>query len=304
MDIETLRLFVDLSGTHSFSKTAERNFMSQSAVSQRIRTLEQEYGQVLVERGKGRPGAQFTEAGLRLLDGAREILGRADALKRELAEMSGVVGGTLRVATVYSIGLHALTPRVTSFISQYPQVNLHLEYLRTDRIYDAVVGGAIDCGIVACPRERAQIDVIPLECERMVLIVPPSHPLAALETVPVERLQGMPFVAFDADIPTSDLIDNLLRSHDVSVTVIHCFDNIETIKRVVEIGLGIAIVPEPTIHREVRDGTLAARPLEGEALIRPTGILLRKGKIVSGALSRFLDVLGDPKTAPAPIATA
>ena len=74
MDIETLRLFVDLSGTHSFSKTAERNFMSQSAVSQRIRTLEQEYGQILVERGKGRPGAQFTEAGLRLLDGE---IGRA-----------------------------------------------------------------------------------------------------------------------------------------------------------------------------------------------------------------------------------
>jgi DNA-binding transcriptional LysR family regulator len=291
MDLDSLRLFVDLAETRSFSKTAARNYMSQSAVSQRVRTLEQEFGQILVERGKGRPGAQFTDAGLCLLDGSREILGRADALKRELAEMSGAVAGTLRVATVYSIGLHALTPHITSFLTQYHQVNLHLEYLRTDRIYDAVIGGAIDCGIVACPRERPQVTVIPLESEQMVLILPPAHALTSLDVVPVERLNGLSFVAFDPDIPTRVLIDDVLRSHGVTVTVVHNFDNIETIKRVVEIGLGIAIVPEPTVLREVRDGTLAARPLDGVCLTRPTGLLLRKGKVVTGALSRFVDVL-------------
>lgn len=301
MDIETLRLFVDLAGTRSFSKTAERNYMSQSAVSQRIRALEMEFGQVLVERGKGRPGAQFTEAGRRLLEGAREILGRADALKRELAELDGTVGGTLRVATIYSIGLHALTSSITSFLKQYPQVNLHLEYLRTDHIYDAVIGGAIDCGIVACPRERPQIEVIPLECEGLVVILPPHHALAAQETVALEDLHGLPFVAFDLDIPTRGVIDDAFRAHGVTVSVIHSFDNIETIKRVVEIGLGVAIVPEPTVSREVRDGTLAARPLSGEILTRPTGILLRKGKVVTGALARFLEVL-TPQAASLPAA--
>jgi DNA-binding transcriptional LysR family regulator len=291
MDLESLRIFVDLASTRSFSKTAERNFLSQSAVSQRIRSLEGEFGQILVERGKGRPGAQFTDSGLRLLDGAREIIGRADALKREIAEMGGAVGGTLRVATIYSIGLHALTPRITSFLAQYPQVNLHLEYLRTDRIYDAVVGGAIDCGIVALPRERPQIEIVPLEDENMVIIAAPTHPLGKQESVSIKDLDGLPFVAFDPDIPTRHLIDDVLRANGVTVSVVHAFDNIETIKRVVEIGLGVAIVPEPTVHREVRDGTLAAPPMEGERLTRPTGILLRKGRILSGALSRFLDVL-------------
>lgn len=296
MDLDSLRIFIDLSETKSFSKTADRNYMSQSAVSQRIRSLEAECGHVLVERGKGRPGAQFTEAGMVLLHGSLDLIARADAIKRELAELSGSVGGTVRVATVYSIGLHGLTPRLRAFLAEYPQVNLHLEYLRTDRIYDALLGGTIDCGIVALPRERPQIEVIPLEEENMVLVLPPSHPLGSCETVPLERLNGIPFIAFDADIPTRSLIDERLRSLGVSVEVVQAFDNIETIKRVVEIGLGVAIVPEPTIMREVRDGTLVARLLEGPPLTRATGILLRKGRTRSRALQRFLEVLATAAT--------
>jgi LysR family transcriptional regulator, transcriptional activator of the cysJI operon len=291
MDLDSLRLFVDLAETGSFSKTAERCYMSQSAVSQRVRALELAFGQILVERGKGRPGAQFTEAGLRLLDGAREIVARADALKREIAELGEMVAGSLRVATVYSIGLHALTPRLSAFLAEYPQVNLHLEYLRTDRIYENLTNGGIDCGIVACPRERNNIEVVPLEEENMVVILPPSHPLGERDTIPVSALQGISFIAFDPDIPTRVLTDSLLNTHDVTVHVVQEFDNIETIKRVVEIGLGVAIVPEPTVAREMRDGTLLVRPFDGLILTRPTGILLRKGRTRSRALSRFLDVL-------------
>jgi LysR family transcriptional regulator, transcriptional activator of the cysJI operon len=291
MDLDSLRLFVDLAETGSFSKTAERCFMSQSAVSQRIRALELEFGQTLVERGKGRPGAEFTEAGQRLLDGAREIVARAEAVKREIAELGETVGGSLRVATVYSIGLHALTPRLTAFLSEYPQVNLHLEYLRTDRIYESLISGEIDCGIVACPRERPHIEVMPLVEENMVVIAPPMHPFAALSAVPITALQSMPFIAFDPDIPTRLLTDALLKGHGVSVNVLQAFDNIETIKRVVEIGLGVAIVPEPTIAREVRDETLIVRPLAGITFVRPTGILLRKGRARTRALSRFLEIL-------------
>jgi DNA-binding transcriptional LysR family regulator len=302
MDLESLRIFVDLAETKSFSKTAERNFVSQSAVSQRIRALEREFGHTLVERGKGRPGATFTDAGARLLAGARDLLARADSLKREMAELSGEVAGTLRVATVYSIGLHALPASFSAFLAEYPQVNLHLEYLRTDRIYEALLSGAIDLGIVACPRATPQIEVVPLHEEPMVLIAPPDHPLAAQEAVSLADLQNAPFVAFDPDIPTRKITDDLLRARGVAVDIVQAFDNIETIKRVVEIGLGIALVPEPTVGREVRDGTLAARRLAGERFVRPTGIVLRKGRVRSNAVNRFIDTLlrgptGDPPTA-------
>lgn len=291
MDLDSLRLFVDLAQTGSFSKTAERNFVSQSAVSQRVRALEREFGEVLVERGKGRPGARFTEAGMRLLLGARDLVAQADDLKRQMEELRGEVSGTLRVATVYSIGLHALPPSLSTFLAQYPQVNLHLEYQRTDRIYESLLAGAIDVGIVACPRETAQIEVVPLHDERMVVILPPGHPLTALGEVPVSALEGAPFIAFEPDIPTRRLTDDLLRARRVTVRIVQAFDNMETIKRVVEIGLGIAILPEPTVRREVRDGTLVARSLGGESFTRPTGILLRKGRVRSNALRRFLDAL-------------
>lgn len=293
MDLESLRLFVDLADTHSFSKTAERSYMSQSAVSQRIRSLEQEFGYVLVERGKGRPGAHFTEAGIRLLAGARELLSRADELKREMAELSGAVSGSLRVATVYSIGLHALTPAISQYLAEFPQVNLHVEYLRTNRIYESLLAGAIDCGIVACPKAIPQIEVIPLHTETLALILPPDHPLAERESVPLIELDGMPFVAFDHDIPTRGLIDSALKEAGASVEIVHEFDNIETVKRVVEIGLGISLVPEATVTREVRDGTLVVRPLEGTTIQRPTGVLLKKGRVPSNALSRFMRVLSE-----------
>ncbi len=294
MDMESLRILVDLAETKSFSKTAERSFVSQSAVSQRVQALEREFGQTLVERGKGRPGATFTEAGTRLLTGAREILARADALTQEMAELSGEVGGTLRVATVYSIGLHALPPYLSAFLAEYPQVNLHLEYLRTDRIYEALLAGVIDLGIVACPQARPQIEVVPWQEERMALIVPPSHPLGKLDGVPLTQLQGQPFIAFAADIPTRSITDDLLRLRGVSVQIVQAFDNIETIKRVVEIGLGVAIVPEPTVRREVRDGTLLSRPLAGETFTRPTGILLARFPCPATPCADFGDVAKPP----------
>jgi len=292
VDLESLRLFVDLDETKSFSKTAERHFVSQSAVSQRIRGLETAFGHTLVERGKGRPGATFTEAGARLLAGARDLLARMDALKREMAELNDGVAGSLRVATVYSIGLHVLPPGLSAFYAAYPLVNVRVEYLRTDRIYDALLAGTIDLGIVACPRATPQIEVVPLAGEPMVVIAPPGHPLAAArEAVPPKALDGLPFIAFDADIPTRKIIDDRLRAHSVVVNVVQAFDNIETIKRVVEIGLGVALVPEPTVRREVRDNTLVARSLSGEAFTRPTGILLRKGRAKSNALVRFVETL-------------
>jgi LysR family transcriptional regulator, transcriptional activator of the cysJI operon len=292
MDRETLELLVALAESGSISKAAERCSLSQPAASQRVRALETTLGVRLVERGRGRAGAELTEAGTLALEAARELLARWATLRRALADQGGEPGGTLGVATVYSIGLHALTPALTRFLAECPQVNLRLEYLRTDRIYAALLAGTIDCGIVACPKERPGIEVMALEEEPMVGIVAPGHALAGRESLAASDLVGLNFVAFDADIPTRGLIDRWLEPDGASVKVVQAFDNIETIKRVVEIGLGAAIVPEPTVRREVRDGTLVALPLDGsEPLTRPTGVLLRRGAARSRALSRFLEVL-------------
>jgi LysR family transcriptional regulator, transcriptional activator of the cysJI operon len=305
MDRESLLLLIALAETGSFSAAADRLSISQSAASQRLRALESVLNVRLLERGRGLPRAALTEAGELTLAAAREILARWEALERTLAEQrDSEPGGALSVATVYSIGLHTLTPALNAFLTEYPQVNLRLQYLRTDRIYDALLAGTIDCGIVACPRERAGVEVVALADEPMVAIVAPRHPLAQRVALGAPDLEGQNFVAFDSDIPTRGLIDAWLSAGGTVVRVVQAFDNIETIKRVVEIGLGIAIVPEPTVRREVRDGALVVLPLQGGALNRPTGVLLRRGAARSRALERFLGVLAPEREKPDPVSYA
>jgi LysR family transcriptional regulator, transcriptional activator of the cysJI operon len=290
-DLVALQVFCRIIETGSVSAAAAACYLSQSAVSQRLRALERHYGRVLLERGRGRAGAEPTEAGQALYEGAREILERAEALETRLRELEGQVGGTIRLATVYSVGLHSLPPHLSRFIALYPQVNVHLEYARTNRIVDMLRARRIDLGIVAYPEADRDIEVVPFARERMVCIFPPDHPLAAREQIPWESLRGEAFVAFDRDIPTRRATDALLAEHGVLVQVASEFDNIETIKRVVENGGGIALVPEITVRREIRDGTLTARLLAGALIERPTGIILRRGRTLPGAVERFVEVL-------------
>src|SRR5260370_19987805 len=143
-DLVALQVFCRVVETGSFSEAAEVCFLSQSAVSQRVRALERHYGRVLIERGRGRSGAEPTEAGQALYEGAREILERAEALETRLQELDGEVTGTIRLATVYSVGLHSLPPHLSRFIARYPQVNVHLEYARTNRIVAMLRARRID----------------------------------------------------------------------------------------------------------------------------------------------------------------
>jgi DNA-binding transcriptional LysR family regulator len=290
-DLTALAVFCQVVETGSFSRAAVACYLTQSAVSQRVRALERRFGRTLVERGRGRASAEPTEAGQALYEEARSILDRVEALETRLRELDGEVSGTIRLATVYSVGLHSLPPHLSRFIARYPQVNVHLEYARTNRIVEMLRARQIDLGIVAYPNADREVEVVPFARERMVCIAPLGHPFAALAEVPWEALHGAAFVAFDRDIPTRRATDELLAAHGVAVRVVSEFDNIETIKRVVENGGGVALVPDATVRRELRDGTLIARPLAGPPIERPTGIILRRGRVLPRAVACFVELL-------------
>lgn len=289
METTTLQLFCDLVETESFTQAAERNFVSQSAVSQRLRVLEREFGQVLLERGKGRGRIAPTEAGRILYEGAKPLLNELAELEARLRGLSEEVAGTVRVATVYSVGLHALPGRLKPFLARHPTVNVHLEYSQTDKVYRDVQSGAVDVGIVACPSERAGIELLPFDEQEIALICAPEHPLALEETITLRQLDGLPFIAFADDIPTRRLIDVRLRESGVRVRVVMAFDNIETIKNLVEIGSGVALVPADTVRQEVREGTLTlVRLIEAERFRRPSGILVKRTGARRAAVRAFL----------------
>jgi DNA-binding transcriptional LysR family regulator len=296
MHIESLKVFCDLIDTRSFSKAATKNYISQSAVSQQVRALEDRFDRKLVERSRG--GLVATDAGLAFYQGCREILERWDSLGEEMAGMSNVITGQVRLATIYSVGIHELSPFLKQFIKAYPQVNLHLEYSRPNKVYDDVINGGVDIGIVAYPVARPQIEVIPFRSDRLVLICSPDHELASRKRIEIGQLAGQRFVAFERDIPTRKAVDKILRSRGVAVQYVMEFDNIETIKRSVEADLGVAIVPRATVENEIAAGTLRAVNFT-ESFTRPIGIIHRKGKVFSPAARRFVEILSEAQTAAA-----
>ncbi|MBM3286720.1 MAG: LysR family transcriptional regulator [Candidatus Eisenbacteria bacterium] len=288
MQVETLKVYCDVIETQSFSKAAMLNYISQSAVSQQIRGLEEKYDRKMIERGKR--SLAPTQAGHILYEGAREILERLRLMENRIQVLSKSIAGTLRLATIYSVGLHELPPYLKEFLRRYPSANIHVEYSRANKIYDDLVSGTIDLGIVAYPVRRSGIDVIPFREDQLVMICAPDHPLAKSKKIEISKISRSRFVAFERDVPTRRAIDRVLRQRGVPVEIVMEFDNIETIKRAVEIGAGISIVPALTIRGEAQNGTLVSIELAGGDLKRPLGILCKKGKERTQVMERFLDL--------------
>ena len=288
MHIETLRTFCDVVELGSLSLAARQNRVTQSAVSQQLRALEQRYGRRLIERAP-RTTARPTEAGQLLYSELEPLLASLADLERRVRARPRAIEGKVRVATVYSVGLHSLPPALKLFLKKHPEVSVRLEYRRTDQIYAACSSGELDFGIVALPARRAQLNVTPLGEDEMVLVLPPGHKLEKQRRVSLRSLRGSPYVAFDRDIPTRRWLDKILRQHAVAVSYVMELDNIETIKRSVEAGLGLSILPEQALANEVRAGTLLTRPLHEGPLRRPIAAIQRRGRELSPAAQALLD---------------
>jgi len=291
VQIETLKIFCDLVETQSFSQAAERNFVTQSAVSQQVRGLEEKFQRRLLERVRGRRELSMTEAGRTFYEASRGVLRAYESLEEGMRQLTGTVSGTLRVATVYSVGLHELPPAVREFMGLYPQAKIDLEYSRTTRIVRDVLSGAVELGVVAYPEKRRGLQVVPLKGDRLVLICPPAHPLARRKRARATDLQDQDFVLFERDIPTRRATDKILRAHGVTVRRAAEFDNIETIKRAVEVGLGCAIVPRPSVAGAQENGHLAVVPLAEPEWARSVGVIYRSDRTLGTAALKFIELL-------------
>ena len=290
MQIESLKVYCDLAETESFTKSAQINGVTQSAVSQQISSLERHFKSILIERSKKK--FRLTREGQMLYDYSKRILNQYEELQSHLQELKDVVSGTIRVSTIYSIGLHDLPPYLKKFLKAYPTVNVHVEYRRVNQVYEDVLGNVVDVGLVAYPGKDPRTEVVPLRKDQLVLICHPAHPLAKLKTIRLGQIHGAKFIAFEPDIPTRKAIDKVLREANVEVQTVMEFDNIETVKRAVEIDAGLSIVPQATVVQEVSKHTLAQLVIADELeLYRPLAAIFKKGKVLSPALKQFLSIL-------------
>ncbi len=291
MQIESLKVFCDLAETESFTKAAQINGVTQSAVSQQISSLERTFKSLLIERSKKK--FRLTREGQVLYDYSKQIIQTYESLHSKLQELKDIISGTIRVATIYSIGLHDLPPYIKKFMKVYPTVNVHVEYRRANQVYEDVLGNVVDLGLVAYPVKDAKLEIIPLRKEPLVLISHPQHPFSKLKAIKLKQLIGQKFIGFEPDIPTRKALDKILKEYDVSVNNVMEFDNIETVKRAVEIDAGVSIVPQGTVAQEVTKQTLAAVPLEDGTFFRPLAMIYKKNKVLSPAMKQFLTILKD-----------
>jgi DNA-binding transcriptional LysR family regulator len=289
MNIETLRVFCDVVQHQSFSRGAKINEVSQSAATQSVHRVEQHFAAQLVDRSK-RPFV-LTPEGQAAYEGFREVLELYDSVEARVRSLRMEISGLVRVAAIYSVGLHEMSRCMQDFMRRYPKAKVRLEYLRPNKVYDAVLNAEVDLGIVSYPTASPDLSVIPLRSEKMVVVCPPGHPLASHKAVTAEHLQGLDFVGFDRDLSIRKEIDRHLRQRAVGIRVAMEFDNIETIKQAVQIGAGISILPEPTVRDEVRGKSLVAIRLIAPEMRRPIGIIHRQRKVFTPTTAKFVELL-------------
>lgn len=289
MQIETLKVFCDLVETASFSRAASLNSITQSAVSQQIRSLEQKYHVSLIERGK--KNFSVTQEGEAFLQASKEILHTFENLGDRIRELQNVVTGELRIATIYSFGLHELPPLLKRYKEMYPDVKTIVDYRRSAQVYGDVLEGDADVGLVAFPAKKTGLVIEDFRRDKLVLICHPDHPLAEREKIPLTALEREKFISFEPDLPTRKVIDRLLGEKNVHVERAMEFDNVETVKRAVEIGSGVSIVPVTNVTDEVENGSLAAVELEGIEMWRPLGVIYKRHRAITPAQKQFVALL-------------
>ncbi len=300
MQIESIKLFCDLAETKNFTKAAKMNGITQSAASQQLHSMEHNLGCKLIERSKKR--FRLTQEGEIVCKFGRDIFKIYSNLISTIEDQKDSISGTIRLATIYSIGLHDLPSYLRDYIRHYPTVSVQVEYRRSNQVYEDVLDNSVDIGMVAYPVEDSKIEVIPLHEDKMVLITSEDHPWKALATpgekfprIDLSLLNDQNFVGFESGTPTRTATDQMLENYGIRDTVVMEFDNVETVKRAVEINNGVSIVPSLTVAQEIETGSLNIFELthDGKLLnfTRPIAAILRKDKLRNKALKEFIKSL-------------
>jgi DNA-binding transcriptional LysR family regulator len=299
MQVESFRVFRDLVEGHSFSRAATLNGITQSAVSQQLRCLEQRLRVPLLERTSKK--FILTREGQLLYETSREIITHFEHFRHQLEEMRNIISGTIRLIAVPSLGLHELPPYIKDFLRTYPRVKIQVDYRRSNEVYESVLAGEADVGFVAFPSPRKGLKVETFKKDTLHIICAPGHPLLKLGPVDLSKLAQTKIISLAPEMPTRQGLDRILATRGLKFQPMMEFDNVETLKQAVEINAGIAFLPHSAIAAEIATGALVVLPHQGAEIIRPLGIVSRASRVVSPAVKRFLKALKTPRKTSAPI---
>ena len=292
MQMGTLRLFCDVVAAKNFTRAAEWNDRTQAHASNVVRALEKEYRVQLVERRRGL--FRLTRAGEVFHRECLEILRLHDEMERRIEIARAAAGGIIELAACYSIGLHQLPPCLNRFRRAFPAADVRVRYHLIDRVHDAVLDRAVDLGLACYPRRRRGLVIDHFRHERLMMICPPGHPLAACRTVTMSGLMGQRFVAW-TEIPASPFLKNIPNHQRHHFATTAEFHEAEMVKCRVEAGAGIAILPETIVQPEVLAGKLVAVPFADGGHTEPLAVLYRQDRPLTPLMEQFIKMLKAPE---------
>jgi DNA-binding transcriptional LysR family regulator len=291
--LANLRLIRDVAHYRSVSKAARLNEISQSAASQSVQELEREVGVELFDR-RTRP-LTVTPAGKLYVEYCRDVLRRQEELQASLDRLKKQANGTTRLAAIYSVGLSEMAEIEARFAERFPHAELHVSYLRPERVWEAVAADQADLGLMSYAESSRVVVALPWREEEMVVAVGPNHVLAGSEGVAASALEGQSFIGFDDDLPIQTQIERYLRDHKVTVELTLRFDNLEMIKEAVVHGAGISIMPRRVMREDLAQGRLVALRLLPTELYRPVRIIHRRRKVFNEVTQVLLALLQEER---------
>ncbi|MBX2858012.1 MAG: LysR family transcriptional regulator [Cellvibrionaceae bacterium] len=289
MDIESLRAFVNVVDTGSFSLAAKQLFITQPAVSKRISALESHLNHSLFDRVARQ--IFLTEAGENLLPRARAILQSISDTERNIRELSGEINGILKVATSHHIGLHHLPPILREFASQHRNVNLQFEFLDSEQANEKILRGACELAIVTIPRHlepslKAEI----LWQDQLSFACGINHSLAKTASITLRDLSKYPAILPDLNTITGKKVKHCFDQADLSLSLNMSTNYLETIKMMVSVGLGWSVLPATMLDNHLTSFQVTNKS-EAVSLGRQLGVITHKNRTLGNAARAFYSTL-------------
>lgn len=286
MDTQELAAFLEVAESGSFSKAAEKLFLSQPAVSKRIAALEAQLGKPLFDRVSRQ--IRLTDAGRALLPHARRVLQEIEDGRRALSQLSKTVSGRLTLGTSHHIGLHRLPPVLSAYTRQYPDVDLDIHFMDSEDACEAVLAGKLELGIVTLPTAPLpQLEQRLVWPDPLTVVCSPRHPLAALKRPKLADLAAHPAVLPDARTYTHRIITAAMQAHGLTPRVRLATNYLETIKMLVGIGLGWSVLPQSMLDKSLRAVRIPQLSMQ-----RELGTVWHQRRMLSGAARALLEKLG------------
>lgn len=292
MDIHGLKVLITVAEEKSFSRAAKLLYRSQPAVSQAIRRLESELGEKLFDRSS-RDGT-LTPAGEVLLEYAKQIMNLRQTARTALRELSELHHGKVSISANEHTVFYLL-PVIDEFSCRHPLIKVEVKRGVASRIPKEIMAREVELGVISFKPKDKSVRSLPVSTDELVLIVSPKHQLANRKTVTVNDLGVESFIAHNAPSPYRDQVIKKFQKHKVTLNISVEMPSLEAIKRLVELGMGVALVPKLTAENEIRNGSLVGLSVREMKLTRQLHIVHRRNGVLSHAAKVFLQLAKEMK---------